>query len=164
MGIFGRGPDRTRALRDRRIQRLREDAPEEERGAILGTIPSLGAATAILSATLIGTSVVALIVYGPAFALVLGVPLTIAAGLMRATLEGREIDLAAGVEYAISFALAYALAVILCRRVTGRPALFRAGHAAGVVLAGSLFISRALLEPDRLFGMRFPPPNAYDFV
>src|SRR2546423_12134269 len=60
MGIFGRGPDRTRALRDRRIQRLREDAPEEERGAILGTIPSLGAATAILSATLIGTSVVAL--------------------------------------------------------------------------------------------------------
>src|SRR5581483_7203067 len=135
------------------------------RGAILVDIPYM--------APLPLAGAVAVIAWGPPFALALGVPLALAAGLSRALDEGPV--LVDGVEFATALGLGYALAVILCRRITSRPALIRAGFACGFVLAATLMIVRAVLASRGLYGdvmppfraafwSKFPPPKSYDVV
>ncbi len=136
------------------------------RGAVLLDVPYL--------APLPLAGAAAVIAWGPAFALALGAALSLAAGLSRALDEGPV--LVDGVEFGTSLGLGYALAVILCRRITGRTALIRAGFACGFVLAASLLIIRAVLTARGLytsaahadaraaFWTHFPPPGSYDVV
>jgi putative nucleotidyltransferase with HDIG domain len=127
------------------------------RGAVAVGIPYL--------APLPLAGAVAVIVYGPSFALALLVPLAFAAGLSRALDEGP--GLVDGVEFAMALGLGYAVAVILCRRITGRRDLLRAGFACGGVVALCLLSSRAVLSGRGLhtaFWSTFPPPGSYDAV
>lgn len=122
------------------------------RGAVLVGIPYL--------APLPLAGAVAVVVYGPPFALVLGVPMLLAAGLSRALDEG--VLLVDAIELATSLGLGYGTAVILCRRVTSRADLIRAGFACGAVIAASLLAVRGVLA-NRLW-THFPPPGSYDVV
>jgi putative nucleotidyltransferase with HDIG domain len=116
---------------------------------------------------------VAVIVYGPSFAFALGVPLALAAGLSRALDEATFVT--DGVELGAALGLAYAVAVVLCRRLPSRGALLRAGFASGGVLAVSLITIRAILTSRGLYPVPapewttrfwtvFPPPGSFDLV
>jgi putative nucleotidyltransferase with HDIG domain len=122
------------------------------RGAVLVGAPYL--------APLPLAGAVAVVVYGPPFALALGAPLVLAAGISRALDDG--VALAEAVEYATALGLGYALAVILCRRVTSRPALIRSGFVCGAAIAASLLAVRGVLA-SRAW-THFPPPGSYDLV
>lgn len=160
-------------------QVLSTTAEAARAGGLILTALALGRGAVLLNLPYLApfplAGAVAVIAWGPAFALALGVPLLLGAGLSRALDEGPV--LVDGVEFGVSLGLGYALAVILCRRITGRTALIRAGFACGFVLASSLIVVRAVLTarglyvssatvpPLRaLFWTQFPPPGSYDVV